>query len=452
MSTFEEHVAAAVAHHRAGRLDDAEAAYRAALALAPARPSVLHNFGVLLAARGRHDEALAAFETAIAGEPGYAAAHYNRGVALAALGRPRDAIAAFEYAGALEPGHYEAHRALGFLWLAVGNRDRALDHFARTCELRRGEDRTGRAARSLDYASRSKLAHDAAQFRYLSTRRRDGQRFELLARIYEAEAQTMPEAATALSPLQIDRLGEDYNTPIAVWSAPEIAGPTVNAALDAAALTRSLREGRAGAVVIDDLLSAAALASLQRFLLESTIWHDFEHIDGFVASYLEDGLACPLLLQIADELRRALPELLGPHPLSQAWAFKGLVSEATVAAHADDAEISINLWLTPDAANLDPERGGLQVCRVPPPAEWEISGYDTDMPRIEAFLEQNAAQTLLVPYACNRAVLFESRLFHRSDVPRFAAEYEGHRINLTLLFGRRSQQERRNLTRGLGAP
>ena len=42
---------------------------------------------------------------------------------------------------------------------------------------------------------------------------------------------------------------------------------------------------------------------MQRFLLESTIWHDFSHIDGFVASYLEDGLACPLLLQIADELR-----------------------------------------------------------------------------------------------------------------------------------------------------
>ena len=30
-----------------------------------------------------------------------------------------------------------------FLWLAEGDRGRALDHFARTYELRRGEDRTG---------------------------------------------------------------------------------------------------------------------------------------------------------------------------------------------------------------------------------------------------------------------------------------------------------------------
>ena len=42
----------------------------------------------------------------------------------------------------------------------------------------------------------------------------------------------------------------------------------------------------------------------------------------------------------------------------------------------------------------------------------------------------------MVPYRENRAVLFESRLFHRSDAPEFATGYENHRINLTLLFGR----------------
>ena len=45
------------------------------------------------------------------------------------------------------PEHYDAHRALGFLWLAEGDRGRALDHFARTYELSRGEDRTGIAAK-----------------------------------------------------------------------------------------------------------------------------------------------------------------------------------------------------------------------------------------------------------------------------------------------------------------
>ncbi len=97
---------------------------------------------------------------------------------------------------------------------------------------------------------------------------------------------------------------------------------------------------------------------LKAFLLESTIWHDFSHIGGFVASYLEDGLACPLILQIADEIRGAFAALLAGHPLTQAWAFKGLKPSSTIDVHADDGAISVNFWITPSAANLKPERGG----------------------------------------------------------------------------------------------
>jgi hypothetical protein len=179
-----------------------------------------------------------------------------------------------------------------------------------------------------------------------------------------------------------------------------------------------------------------ALAGLRRYLLESTIWHDFSHIGGFVASYLEDGLACPLLLQIADEIRGAIPELLEQHPLTQAWAFKGLVAKAAVDAHSDDAAVSINFWVTRNEANLNPNRSGLVVCRVPPPPDWEVGDYDADKQAVAAFMERHAGDSLIVPYRENRAVLFESRLFHRSDAPEFAAGYENHRISLTLLFGR----------------
>ena len=204
-------------------------------------------------------------------------------------------------------------------------------------------------------------------------------------------------------------------------------------AADRAALTAQFEEQ--GAIAVDDLLTPPALDALRRFLLESTIWHDFSHIDGFVASYLEDGLACPLLLQIADELRHAFPEILGEHPLSQAWAFKGLRAQAAVDVHADDAAVSVNFWVTPTEANLDPGRGGLVVCRAPPPDDWEIKDYDADRARIVTFLEQKAADSLVVPYRQNRAVLFRSRLFHHSDRPEFASRYENHRINLTLLYG-----------------
>lgn len=435
-SEFATLVAGAIAHHKAGRLDQAEATYRSALEISPGHPAIMHNLGVLAAAQGQHDAAIGHFDKIIAVEPRYASAHYNRAVALQSLGQSREAIQGFARVCAIDPEHYDAHRALGFLWLAQGDRGRSLDHFARTYELRRGEDRSGIAAKSLTSANRSKLLHDAEQFRFLTGRRRDGKRFEMLARNYEQVAKEVPEQATTLSGTQIEVLGEDYNTAINICGAPELPGHAVSERPGRDALMRSFNEHPTGAVWFDGLLTPPALAGLKRYLLESTIWNDFSHIGGFVASYLEDGLACPLLLQIADEIRGTFPELLEKHPLSQAWAFKGLEAEAAIDAHADDAAVSINFWVTPDEANLNPDRGGLAVCRVTPPADWEVKGYNDDKDAIAAFLEQHANDTLIVPYRENRAVLFESRLFHRSDAPEFATGYENHRINLTLLFGR----------------
>ena len=421
--------------HRAGRLREAEAGYRAALDIAPGHTAILHNLGVLAAARGEPRAAVEHFDDVIATEPNYASAHYNRAAALTSLGETRNAIQGFSRACAIEPEHYDAHRGLGFLWLAEGERGRALDHFARTNELRRGEDRTGMAAKSLTHATRDKLAHDAEQFRHLSKRRRDGQRFEIMARNYEDLAKTFPEQATKLTDRDLDALGEDYNTTIHIAGAPEITSGAVSARPDRDEIVRRFKEHATGAVAFDDLLTPQALLGLQRFLLESTIWHDFSHIRGFVASYLEDGLACPLLLQIADEIRGTFPEAAGAASAVAGLGLQGPRVRAAVDAHADDAAVSINFWVTPDAANRSPERGGLAVCRVPPPAAWEVKGYDADKDEIAAFLDRHADDTLIVPYRENRAVLFESRLFHRSDAPDFAAGYENHRINLTILFG-----------------
>ena len=437
MGSFAAHVENAIAHHRAGRLDEAEAAYRAALVLAPGHAAVAHNLGVVVATKGDHVAALACFDRVIADQPDYASAHYNRAIALAASGRTGEAIAGFRRTCLLEPGHYDSHRALGFLCLQEGDRGRALDHFARTYELRRGEDRTGMAASSLTSATSGKLRHDADQFRYLASRRREGKRFEMLARVYENIAGDLPANSTVLDRDQLETLGDDYNPAIHIAAAPEASGSAVSQRLDARAITQAFNGDGCGAVWFDGLLAETALSSLRRFLLESTIWHDFDHIGGFVASYLEDGLACPLLLQIADELRTRFPDVLRAHPLSQAWAFKGLTPEAAVDAHADDGAISVNFWVTPDAANLDRDGGGgLRICRAAPPAAWQISGYVSDMAEIAAFLDDHRSDTMVVPYRENRAAMFQSRLFHRSDAPRFAKGYANHRINVTLLFGR----------------
>ena len=125
-------IAAALAHHQAGQLAEAEISYKAALKMAPDSGGVLHNLGVLAAETGRHREAIGYFDRAIAGEPAYASAYFNKANALHALGHNAGALENYRHVVSLDPGHYEAHRALGYLWQAEGRRDRSLDHFART--------------------------------------------------------------------------------------------------------------------------------------------------------------------------------------------------------------------------------------------------------------------------------------------------------------------------------
>ena len=432
--------ASAEAHVQAGRLVEAQAAYQAALALAPDNLGVTHNLGAIAAMCGDCHDAITRFDAVIAREPRSVAAQYNRALALLSLGQRRDAIEGFSRVCALQPEHYEAHRAVGFLWLAEGDRGRALDHFARTYELRRGDDRSNLAGKSLTHATRDKLLYDAEQFHFLAKRARNGQSFIARARTYEDVARDFPEGLEELSEQQIGRLGDDYNGPINLRAAAEVAGRAVSERHDRGDILHGFRTSASGgAVFFDELLTPEALERLQSFLLESTIWHDFSHIGGFVASYLEDGLACPLILQIADEIRSTFPEVLGDHPLSQAWAFKGLKPASAIEVHADDGVVSVNFWVTPAKANLEPDSGGMVVSLIPPPKDWAMSDYAEDRERIGAFLAHTPHDRLNVPYQENRAVLFRSRLFHWSDAPDFAAEYENHRINLTFLYGRHSR-------------
>ena len=46
-------------------------------------------------------------------------------------------------------------------------------------------------------------------------------------------------------------------------------------------------------------------------------------------------------------------------------------------------------------------------------------------------------RSVRVPYRANRAVIFDSDLFHETDRIAFKEGYLNRRINITMLFGRR---------------
>ena len=133
-----------------------------------------------------------------------------------------------------------------------------------------------------------------------------------------------------------------------------------------------------------------------------------------------------------------LPDVLRDYPLKYLWAFKYDSTLSGINVHADFAAVNINFWITPDDANLDKENGGLIVYPVEAPADWNFHDINLDPDRMWRFIEQQGAAPVNVPYRENRAVIFNSDLFHTTAPLRFKPGYETRRINVTMLFGERA--------------
>ncbi|MCP5156819.1 MAG: sulfotransferase [Ectothiorhodospiraceae bacterium] len=102
-----------MAAHRAGALDQAEAAYRRFVELNPSHAGGLHNLALVLHATGRADEALETLGRAVAADPSDRAARLNLGNLLRAAGRFEDAEREYRALLARDPGALDARYALG---------------------------------------------------------------------------------------------------------------------------------------------------------------------------------------------------------------------------------------------------------------------------------------------------------------------------------------------------
>jgi Flp pilus assembly protein TadD len=104
-----------------GRLDEALALLRRALAAAPEAIGVMNAIGLLLDRLGRFEEAVAAYGEALAKAPDFAPALANRATALMVLARLNAARADYEAAAALDPANLIATNGLAALALRRGD-------------------------------------------------------------------------------------------------------------------------------------------------------------------------------------------------------------------------------------------------------------------------------------------------------------------------------------------
>ena len=150
----------AIELHKAGRLDEAEAAYRALLEVDPAQLQAMHLLGVVAQQRGRdaegieliqraldlglqlpsawsnlglgqarlgrNEQALTSFAQALTLQPDYFEALFNRGKLLLTMQRAGDALRDLDRAAALAPARWQAHFSRGQAFESLLRYDRAL--------------------------------------------------------------------------------------------------------------------------------------------------------------------------------------------------------------------------------------------------------------------------------------------------------------------------------------
>lgn len=420
--------------------------------------------GILFHENKAFDQALASFTRVVAAQPNLAEAWANRGRTLSSLGRHEEALQQYEQAIKLDgtlgmairgflacyrhcrdyPRLFEikeryqsfvdndslSNELLGYVYLEQGDKESAFDAFTRarilTEERRLDNNRTEWPILPL------RIKHDGEQLRYLEAHGLNNASVVQSLPVLQAHIeQPPPPPSTPVSDTSLHQAVSRYHHVPDLPFSGNALGENDYAGIERAFLGNAHR-----LVVIDNFLSPEALSNLRRYCHEATVWKR-SYPDGYLGSFMNTGFCPRVLLAIADELRRAMPIVIGTNaPLNQAWAFKYDQGMKGTNLHADFARINTNFWITPDDACLDKSSGGLLVYDAPAPDDWGFYSYNCDQTKIRDYLDSKRSKFVRVPYRCNRCVLFDSTYFHATDDLHFKDGYTNRRINCTLLYGR----------------
>jgi Tfp pilus assembly protein PilF len=459
----------ALAHHRAGRSAAAEEGYRTLIGADPRHAVANHHLGVLLIQTGRMEEGLARLKSALDSEPaeplfyfsfakgllaagnpaeagailrqamqrGLADERYaplkaqirdaavakyrqalavrpgdavlldNLGTALLGQGKVEEAVGCYRQALVQSPDFAEAHFHLGALLSQNGQVAEGFEHYMRRAELVFGK---GKAPPGDRTEPPHKIKHDMAQRDYLWSGK-----------------------APAEAPLVADmfRLADGNR----------LDGPAVNPANCTPRLLDAWRSSKPQMVVIDDFLTEPALQKLRNYCAGSTVWRKI-YDAGYLGAAPEDGFARPLLAQIVEEIQSVFAAILDGEQFRYLGAFK-YDSELSTGTntHADNSNVNVNFYVAPDDANLNPQSGGMEIWDAAAPDVPTMRKLNGNEDLVRAFLKRTGAKRTIIPHRANRAVIFKSTQFHKTDNFQFKKDYLSQRINISLLFGQFGKDE-----------
>jgi tetratricopeptide (TPR) repeat protein len=406
----------AIALHQSGELHRAIPLYQNFLTIHPDRFDAYMNLGIALEQSGQTQAAIDAYRNAILLNSNYSDAHYNLGNLLAQTGQLAEAVSHYQETLRLAPQHADAALNAGNVLLHMANPAGAREMYR--CAISINPD-FARAHYNLGLAlCRTNLISEGFQAWSHAA--------GLLRRDISHQPGHLERQASLLTTPMAENLG--HRAPGRALNSSSMSGATAQWAVR-----------RPGFAVIDDALSSRALVALRNFCWTADVWRT-THRDGYLIATPENGFSCPLLAQIAEELRQTMSTILTNHPLHYLAGFKYHSQGQGTGVHADNAAVNVNLWITPDEANRDPEHGGILVWDTPSP-EIDSTSYNGNTSDIRAYLADRKATPTAIPYRANRMIVFDSHLFHETDIYDFRDGLQNQRINITFLFGDRAAKE-----------
>ncbi len=200
-------------------------------------------------------------------------------------------------------------------------------------------------------------------------------------------------------------------------------------------IQNNYRDSNPEICVIDSFLTEEALEDIQKYCRNANIFkHPYEF--GYVGAFLSEGMSSKFFLKLSEDMRKTFPEIFQNYKLTQAWIFKYDNKKIGTKVHADQASINVNFWIAPNDANLNPDSGGLVIWDKITPKNSNFNDYNSlkASKEMEQFLSDSGIKEIKIPHRENRCVIFNSKLFHRTDDFNFKKSYANRRVNVTLLF------------------
>ena len=116
----------------------------------------------------------------------------------------------------------------------------------------------------------------------------------------------------------------------------------------------------------------------------------------------------------------------------RSWSFVCENVSRGVFPHADPSFINVNIWVTPDECVEDHNKNGLRIYRKNAESNMDWNTYNRNHAFIQNYLRK--AKYDIIPYRCNRAVVFRGHTFHSTDQVHMKPGDENRRVNYTFLY------------------